>query len=91
MVALSSGKGSDISSVRSGTVHAARNAAATATTTATAAAAYYYYYYYYYLLPPAVEMIELATGFALTPAAWTVAVRKVANATGMKGWSRRCA
>lgn len=73
MVALGSGTGSDISSARSGTVPAARNTAVAAADAA-------------YLLPPAaVEMIELATGFALT-----VAVRvQVANATGMKGWSHR--
>lgn len=75
MVALSSGKGSDISSARSGTVYAARNAAISAA---------------YYLLPPAIEMIELAIGFALTLTARTVAVRKVTNATRMKGWSRLC-
>lgn len=82
MVALGSGEGSDISSARSGTVHAARNAAAAAATAA---------YYYYYLLPPAVEMIELATGFVPTPAARTVAVREVVSATGAKGRPRRCA
>lgn len=44
------------------------------------------------LLPPsaAVEMIELATGFALTPAARIITAHQVANATtGMKRWFHR--
>lgn len=72
MVALSSGKGSDISSVRSGTVHAARNAAV-------------YYLLSPAIEMIAIDLIELVTGFALTLVAQTVAVREVTNATGMKG------